>query len=124
MTKNQKSGPVAGWTKQLISFGTSFAFFGIAGLLQTQAVSEQAAAAEQAAAVAAAQAAATQAAVAVAPEPLTKDMLGPVQPISETNPAPVEQMVVESAPAPAPAPAPAAAPAPAPAPVDGHTSAS
>ena len=119
MTKNQKSGPVAGWTKQLISFGTSFAFFGIAGLLQTQA-----AAAEQAAAVAAAQAAATQAAVVVAPEPSTNDLLGPVQPISESNPAPAEQVVVESAPAPAPAPAPAAAPAPAPAPVDGHTSAS
>jgi len=58
----------------------------------------------------------------VAPEPSTNDLLGPVQPVSESNPVHVEQVVVESAPAPAPAPA--AAPAPAPAPVDGHTSAS
>ena len=122
MTKPKTARPVANWTKQIVSFGTSFAFFGLAGLLQTQAQAAQQAAAEEAAALAAAQAAATQAAVVVAPEPAEPELLGPVQPVSEANAVPAQTAVVEPAPAPAVASAPA--PAPAPAPVDGHTSAS
>jgi DMSO/TMAO reductase YedYZ molybdopterin-dependent catalytic subunit len=111
-TKPQVVRPVANWTKQIVSFGTSFAFFGLAGLLQTQAQAAQQAAAEEAAALAAAQATATQAAVVVVPDPAETELLGPVQPVSDTNPIPAQTTVVEPAPAPAPAP------------VDGHTSAS
>jgi hypothetical protein len=120
MTKNQNSRPVAGWTKQVASFATSFAFFGLAGFLQSQAVAtvESTAAAEQP--IVAAETVVATAQVAQIAQP---ELLGPVQPITEaslqaTEPAPT----VEVAPAPVVAtPAPVQAE---PVAVDTHTAAS
>ncbi len=120
MTKNQNSRPVAGWTKQVASFATSFAFFGLAGFLQSQAAAtfEQTAAPAQPTVAAEAVVATAQVAQISQPE-----LLGPVQPISEASlqasePAPT----VEVAPAPVVAtPAPVQAE---PVAVDTHTAAS
>jgi len=120
MTKNQNSRPVAGWTKQVASFATSFAFFGLAGFLQSQAVAtvESTAAAEQP--IVAAETVVATAQVAQIAQP---ELLGPVQPITEaslqaTEPAPT----VEVAPVPVVAtPAPVQAE---PVAVDTHTAAS
>ena len=130
MTKSSTPRPVASWTKQIVSFGTSFAFFGLAGFLQTSAQAANEAKAAEAALAESQQfqtnTPPSQAEAAVLPAAAAEnsDWLGPVALLPEANSAaqPIEQ-------APAPAPAPAAAPAPAPepapvveeVPVDGHT---
>ena len=120
MTKKQSARPVAGWTKQVASFATSFAFFGLAGFLQSNAmvVTEETAAPAEVPLVV--ESVSTTAHVAQVTQP---ELLGPVQPISETA-VQVDQAVaaVEVAPAPVVAtPAPVQAE---PVPVDTHTSAS
>ena len=122
-SKTSAPRPTAAWSKQVISFGASFAFFGLAGFLQNGAFFESsvASAAElESVDAPVASAEPTVQTVVTAGEKSTLDSqaewLGPVQ-LLPTVPA------EDAAPAPAPAPAPAAAPAPAPAPVevDGHT---
>jgi hypothetical protein len=120
MTKNQSSRPVAGWTKQVASFATSFAFFGLAGFLQSNAmaVTEQAAASAEPSVAVETVSTTTQVAQITQPE-----LLGPVQPISDAA-VQVDQEVaaVEVAPAPVVAtPAPVQAE---PVAVDTHTAAS
>ena len=127
MTRSDQPRPVGSWTKQIVSFGTSFAFFGLAGFLQNGALleSESAVAAEVDVATESQipvsdlpQEELNAAVVSSTPEP--EQWLGPV-------PAPValeEEPLAPAAnpePAPAPAPVPAPAPAPEPVAVDGHT---
>ena len=120
MTKNQNSRPVAGWTKQVASFATSFAFFGLAGFLQAQAVATVEPTAAPAQPTVAAETAVAAAQVAQITQP---ELLGPVQPISETS-----LQATEPAPTAEVAPAPVVAtPAPVqaePVAVDTHTAAS
>jgi hypothetical protein len=119
-TKEKAPRPVAGWTKQVASFATSFAFFGLAGFLQSQAApsSEPVAAPIQPAVTAEPVIASAQ-----GDHVAQTELLGPVQPISETPAAAPETEVTQEV---APAPV-VSTPAPAqsePAPVDGHTAAS
>lgn len=69
----------ASWTKQIISFSTSFAFFGLAGVLQSAFVSEQETVAQQDDVVVTEEVTAPVESSAVGSEPLP----GPLQPISE-----------------------------------------
>ena len=120
MTKNQNSRPVAGWTKQVASFATSFAFFGLAGFLQSQAVATVEPIAAPAQPTVATETVVATAQVAQVAQP---ELLGPVQPISEAS-----LQASEAAPAVEVAPAPVVAtPAPVqaePVAVDTHTAAS
>lgn len=136
-TKKSPARPVGSMTKQIVSFGASFAFFGLAGFLQNGAFfdtdtaiaapSEEIPAADV---VDTDNGAASAGVEVVASEEATVQWLGPVQPLPAEAPAPAVDAVAsapapEPAPAVAPAPAPAPAPEPAPAPaevaVDAHT---
>ena len=107
MTKPQQTArPVGSWTKQVVSFGTSFAFFGLAGFLQHGAFAEAAVAgatvSEPVAITSDVEMAAAGTQVAVDQHPV---LLGPVQPLDPSL-AVVSQPepIVEVTPAPAPAP--------------------
>jgi hypothetical protein len=125
MTTTKPNRPVGTWTKQIASFATSFAFFGLAGFLQVQAANEaaQAQALEEAAAQA-------EAAALVAAQEATQvvqvnqpELLGPVQPLTEED---IQAAQVAAAEPVAPAPV-VASPAPVqaePVPVDTHTAGS
>jgi len=127
-TKNAPVRPVGSMTKQIVSFGASFAFFGLAGFLQNGAFfeTETATAAPTEASSGADISDAVNDVVpdgeeVVASENATVEWLGPVQPLPAEAQAPAVDAVdptpaPEPAPAAAPAPAPAAAPAPEPAP--------
>ncbi len=127
-TKNTPVRPVGAMTKQVVSFGASFAFFGLAGFLQNGAFfdTETATAAPIEVSPAAdisdtGNDVAPDAVEAVASENATVQWLGPVQPLPAEAPASTGDLVSPApastpAPTPAPAPAPAATPAPAPAP--------
>ncbi len=114
----------------MVSFGASFAFFGLAGFLQNGTVfdpqpavaaGEQSSSQPEVDVVSSGVASDANSVNVSAPTTGELEWLGPVQPLPTAPAAPADAPAAVPVSTPSPAPAPAPTPAPAPVEVDAHT---